>query len=689
MSPIRQLLNRVKAQGVKRPASVSAAFMGRTRVFEAYDIGADTFVFERGVAARLGERPSVLLVEKRQLRNRARGRVMTVSTGNHAVAAMPLLDGRFWRLSALPAQRRGDVMAHAVLCANVVGDTLELSQREISTADLVAADGWLTETAAISPAAVVMAERNVETLEFYRRRGEEWRVKPLAWTEKEMRVALEASRKRIGTKLSYYHSACGVHFLSYAEFVRFCTLAETDLEAFLAGLRELAGVYEGEAASFIRMPKHRGHHEIEFFGLQRGVALETLIPEVEALLEDVVCGRTGHLGVIQKTAEIAAHFKSLLARPELADEASRPFVETLYMCITGEVYSVMGEGASPAFDDRRTALPGATFVGGRPVLHPGADDRTELLLSNLRGMMSKDEVIEYANVYELRTEDSSDPLGKGATREVVYKTNRRPLEDSLVEKRLSRGSKGYGPYVLARIGALRALGVGLSNLYLLLRHRPGAGRLAGDHYIRRRCEGEPMEAIPANYFRNSDDASSEDPEVVRALAALMGDAAAQNMAMKKFDPATKTPLYGVGKEIYEFEYDIVNERVVPKKVSTCSVRGSFGWPSLEETDDNLARIAGFYLGHFAAALRAYALRHPAVSRASLAERFMDGFEFRTHAMAWQLSVMRDRFEAFDPDVLPRYDFGRKWKFVMWSLERQGRRLPLLRKQFLALVADSD
>ena len=685
MTAVRQFLSRIKTTGKKLPGVVKTVAMGRQRTFEAYDVGEDTFVFEKGVSAHLGERPSVLVVEKADLRRRAKGRVMTLSTGNHAVAAFPLLDGRFWNLSNLPSERRGDVLTHAILCANVVRDTIELSQREIPTPGLVKGDRWLRETVGFAFGDIVMAERNEATLEHFRRLGQEWRVKPLAWTENEMRTALAASRKRMASKLGYYHSARGVHFLSCAEFRRFAGLAETDPDEFLKGLKELVGVYEGNVCSFARMPKHRGHHEIEFFGIRRGIALERLVPEIEKLMEAVVLGRTGHLGVIQKAQEIAALFESLLTSAELADENSRKFTETLYMYITGEIYAVVGEGSTPAFDDRRTALPGATFAEGRPVLHPGADERTEVLLSNLRGMMSKDELIEYANVYELRTDDSDDPLGCGATREVVYKTNRRPLENSLVEKRLSQSTPGYSSYMLARIGALRSLGVSLSDFYLMLKRRAGMGKRLTDYYIRRRCEGEPMDAIPETYFRSAEDSSVEDPEVVLALATLMGDAAAQNMAMKKFDPKTESPLYGVGKEIYEFEYDILRERVVPKKVSTCSVRGSFGWPSLDYTDENLERIGGFYLGHYAHALKAYQRQHPDVPMADLAERFMGGFEFRTHAMEWQLSVMRDQFEAFDPDVPPRYDFTNKWRFAMWSLERQDRRLPILRKRFFEKV----
>jgi hypothetical protein len=354
------------------------------------------------------------------------------------------------------------------------------------------------------------------------------------------------------------------------------------------------------------------------------------------------------------------------------------------MYITGEIYSVIGEGSTPAFDDRRTALPGATFVDGRARMHPGVDARSEVLLSNLRGLMSKDEIVEYANVYELRNDDENVPIGRGSTREIVYKTNRRPLEQSLIEKRLSSGRAGYGSYMLARIGALTSLGIALSENYRLLRRRASHGRGPVDFYIRSRCEGEPMDSIPATYFCSADDSSVEEKEVVLALAGLMGDAAAQNLVMKKYDPQTESPLFGVGKEIYEFEYDIARQRVVPKRVSTCSMRGSFGWPSLEYDDANLNAIAGFYLTYYAHALKAYQRRH-AVTMAEAAERFMNGFEFRIHALAWQLSVMRDRFEAFAPELPKRYAFDRKWKFLLWALARHERRLPILRSIFMKKV----
>ncbi len=684
-TPVRQFLSRIHKTGIRRPETVKTKTMGKEREFDAYDVGLDTFIFERGVRNHLTEHPSVLMVRKADLTRRAKGRVLTVTTGNHSVAAFPLLDGRFWKLSHIPSAKRGDVLMHDILCANVVDGKIEISQRDVPSKSLFATDAWLLSDVGFALPDIVMGERNATTLEYYRQRGQEWRVKQLAWTEAEMKVALAASKKRIASKVVYFHSMKGVHFLTYPEFKRFVAFAETAPEEFTRALKEMVNVHEGNAYSFLRMPKHRGHHEIELFGLQRGVALDRIVPELDTLMESITLGRIAQPDIVKRANAIAQLYGSLLTRPEYADETSDIFVDQLYMCITGEIYSVAGEGATPAFDDRRTALPGATFVGGRPVFHPGVDDRSQVLLANIRSLMSKDEIVEYANVYELRSEDENAPFGKGRTREIVYKTNRSPVERSKVEKRLSMAKKGYASYMLARIEAFKALGISLSE-YKILRRRLGEKTRSRvlDYFIRDRLEGEPMEAIPANYFCSADDAAYEEKEVVLALAQLMGDAAAQNMAMKKFDPKTKSPLYGIGKEIYEFEYDIVSGRVVPKKVAICSVRGSFGWPDLSFTDENLNRLGHFYFAHFAHALKIYQKMHK-VTMLEVAERFMDGFEYRTHAMEWQLSVLRDRFEAFDPGLPRAYAFDKKWRFVLWSLERQERRLGILRRVFFKKV----
>ena len=675
----RRLLH-LRAEGVRRPGKVVRTFMGREMQFQAYDRGNDTLVFENDVWAHVDERASVLFARKRDLGvGGARGHVVTFTTGNHAVAAMPLLGGELWNLCRIPSSRRSEVMSGSVLCANVVAGRIEVSQRDVPCKLLVEIDEWLRGDMGFAPEDVVFADRNEETLDHFRTLGEEWRVKPLVWSEREMRAALDSSRKTIGISLRYYHSSRGVHFLSYTDFHAFVARAAEDPSAFRAQLCELASRFEECDTSLLRQPKFRGHHEVELFGIPPGVAEERLLPALEKLAAEVCkpCRGAAPLAVSQLKALAAADslYKSLLASPEFADDTSREFTESMYAHLAGAVYAISNDGGAPAFDQRRTALPGATFVDGVPSYHSGCDARSEILLSNLRGLLSKGEKLEYANVYELRSEDpaaAAIPTGSGKTREIVYKTNLGPTTRALVEKRLSHPGAGYGEYVLARIAAMKALGVSLAE-YKLLRRRATRRRGVYDFYIRTRCEGDPLWRLPANLFRAGERArTDEDAHVVRALAGYIGDAAAQNMAMKKYDPVAKSCLFGVGKEIYRFSYDIKTGRQMPSGVSICSVRGSFGWPDVSCTEENFEACAKFYASAYAKTLHRFAKAHSAVPREELAAAFLDGFEHRSRAMAWEYRRQHDAFESFAPTLPSTYDFHRKWRFVLWSLLEQSR-----------------
>ncbi|MCQ2389246.1 MAG: hypothetical protein MJ138_05990 [Kiritimatiellae bacterium] len=680
-SSIRKFFRRLRSGATRRERRVITHAFGTRHFFHAYDFGEDTIVFERNVWGVMDEHASVLVAEKRDLGSAKSGHVVTVTSGTHAVAAIPLLQGAFWDLAKVPSAERSRVMTEKILAANVVHGVIEISQRGVPCGKLVALDAWLTGPLGLSLADVVMAERNVETLEHYRRLGQEWRVKPLAWTETEMRAAIDASRKRIGTSLTYCHSAKGVHFFPWSGFADLARLAQTDYRAFSAGLRELVGTYDGCPVALARQRKFHGHHEIEFFGLARGASSNRFISELEKLERDVSAGSAAPADAAARMAGLAALYKTQLTHPELADDRSRTFVETLYMNLTGEIYAVAGDGTAPAFDDRRTALPGATFVDGVPQYHPGCDPRTEVLFSNLRQLMSKDEHVEYANVYELRAYDADlDPkrrLGEGNTREIVYKTDRRPLALSLVEKRLSWPRKEYGAYVLARIEAFKALGVELPR-YRLLRHRAlGSRRLEYDYYIRSRAEGDPLWEIPAHLYQCAGataECGCEDVRVALELAFLMGDAAAQNMTMKKYDAAKKSPLYGVGKEIYRFTWDPNLKRMMPCGVSTCSVRGSCGWPDVEPSEKNFKAAERFYCDAYADTLGQFASQHAACGLDRLADRFVAGFKHRMHALTWEYVLLKTEFESFSPALPPAYGFASKWRFALASLAWQESRL---------------
>jgi len=696
---VHQFIARVRREARQKTEPVTVRSMGRDRVFYGYDWGVDTFIFEKDVWKNLEEHSPVLIVRKSELIRRSGGHILTLTSGNHTVAAIPLLSGHFWNLGRVPAARRSQVMREEVLCANVVNGNLEISQRDVPTRLLIKADEWLRNVG-FALDEVIMAERTDMTLDHYRRLGQEWRIKPLAWTRREMDAALRASRTRINTCLKYYHSAKGVHFLTYNDFHALQTVLETDYPQFVACLRELVSIFEGDVRSFMRSPKFHGHHEIELFGLRRGEALKHLVPELEKLMEGIALKRHTQEEVAEQFQVIDGMFRASLERPELADEASDDFVETLYMHLTGEVYYGQGDSVSLAFDDRRTALPGATFRGGRPDFHPGADDRTRVLLANVEQMMSQDEMIEYANIYEVRSDSDAAndrAVGAGVTREIVFKTNRQPLCTSLIEKRLALKMPGYGSYMLARVQAFKALGVGFGEYRLLMRLDSSAGR-ALNYFIRNRCPGEPLDEIPPRMFQRSGEfggsEAGEDPDVVLALGALLGNAAAQNLVLKKYLPEDDSCRFGEGKEVFEFGYDIASMREMPMRVMLCSVRGSLGWPDLAFTEENLDRLFRFYFDAYARVLYRYGLKHrDAVAMDDLTERFFDGFECKTREMHWNYSVRREQFDAFDPQLRHKYAFTRKWRFALWSLDRQLRRLKplrvLFRERMAALAAEAE
>ena len=681
---MQQFIARVRREARHKPSHVTLKAMGHERVFCGYDWGGDTFVFEKDVWKKMENHSPLLIVRKQDLVKGASGYILTLTSGNHTVAAMPLLSGQLWNLGRIPASQRSRTLQNSIVCANVVNGVIEISQRDVPTSLITEADDWL-QSVGFTLDAVEMAERTDATLDYYRRQGQEWRIKPLAWTRREMELALNASRTRINSSLRYYHSAKGVHFLAYPDFHKMVELPEADYLQVVECLRELVSIFEGDVRSCMRAPKFHGHHEIELFGLRRGAALERLVPELETLMEGIALKRLTPQAVMKRLREIDLVFRSSLERSELAEESSDDFVETLYMHLTGEVYYGHGDSVVPAFDDRRTALPGATFRGGRADFHPGADERTHVLLANVEQMMSQDERVEYANVYEVRSNSNDVPVGDGITREIVFKTDRRPLCTSLIEKRLALKTPGYGSYMLARVHGFKALGVGFGDYRLLMRLDSQAGREM-NYFIRNRCPGESSDEIPPRLFQRvgefGGNESDEDPDVVFALGTLLGDAAAQNLVLKKFLPETRSCRFGEGKEVFEFAYDIKSKREMPMRVMLCSIRGSFGWPDTSYTEDNLNALFDYYFGCYAKVLCRYWRKHKdAVKLDELADRFFDGFEFKTREMHWNYSVRREQFDAFDPHLRKHYAFTKKWRFALWSLERQLRRLEPLRVLF--------
>ncbi|GEM_PF-570969 len=673
---------RARREARRKPEAVSVRAMGSDRTFLAYDWGCDTFVFEKGVWSLLSraERDPVLIVRKSTLSPGTPGYILTLTKGNHSVAAMPLLNGQFWNLGRVPQKKRGMLLQREIVCGNIVGDVFELSQRDVSVEKLVDADAWL-QTLGLPVDTIVMAERTESALAYYRKQGQEWRIRPLAWTRQEMDLALRSSRSRLTTKLHFYHSARGVHFLSYRDFHRITEWVTTDYGAFLAALRELVAVPEGQRGSNTRIEKFHGHHEIELFGMRPGTAATAILPHLENLLEGITLNRLGHPDVESGIRRIDDLFRRALDDSQLEDDGSDAFVETMYRHLTGEVYLGTPDEVIPAFDDRRTALPGATYRGGRPDIQTRTDNRSRAILEYIQAGLSHGESIDHINIYEVRV-TGSQALGLGATREIVYKTNWMPLPMRLIEKRLAHTLPGYGSYMLSRVSAYKSLGVHLCTYHLLARHDALRDRDV-NYFIRNRCQGDAFVSIPRNRFlMPADEGGSEgieNPDIILGVATLMGSAAAQTLVMKRFIPESNSCRFGEGKEIIEFGYDVHLLREMPIRVHFCSIRGAMGWPHIEWTNTNLMNLFDFYLGRFAEVVFTFWMEHrDFISLQDISSRFFDGFASKTQEMHWLYVRRREQFDVFDPGLRKVFNFGAKWAFALWSLERQARRLDVLK-----------
>jgi hypothetical protein len=91
-------------------------------------------------------------------------------------------------------------------------------------------------------------------------------------------------------------------------------------------------------------------------------------------MEAIALKRCTQQEVAAQIEAIDALFKASLERSALADENSDDFIEPLHASHGGDLHRPLGlHGAG--FDDRRTALPGATFRGRAPLPSRGTNAR--------------------------------------------------------------------------------------------------------------------------------------------------------------------------------------------------------------------------------------------------------------------------------------------------------------------------
>ena len=679
---ISAFLSSIMSRGTRRTETVTLSAWGRERVFVAYELDGDTVIFEDGIWNHLENKNPVIFVPKADLHPDAtdsppRGMVFAVSTGNHAVTSMPLLTGKFWDLSSLAEAERSECLRTKVVCGNCLDDTVEISQREVSTERVEQMDGWL-QSLGCALDQIVLIDRVDSTLEAYRQRGQEWRIRQLAWTPEEIDHAIHAAESRIHAGLRYFHNVKGVHFLTWPQFRAWGELIATKPDVVRRGLSELATPSPDDGDTFLRRPRYGLHHEVELFGVPAGFAEEHLIGDIEALHRDADALEDAALA--ERFKAVSEKFRTALEFDELEEPHNPKSQHTLYHHITGEIYHGTPESIVPAFDDRRTALPGATYRDGARHSHLTADERTDALLSYMEeALVSHGDTIEYVNIYEIRSESEPVPLGEGKTREVVYKTTWNPLPVRMIEKRLSQKSTGYGSYTMARVEAFRALGVSYGPHRLLARSDGAKGEI--HYYTRDRYPGECFNALRDTHFQTRSLASGkvdasghEDPDIVRAVMVIMGEAAAENIILKKYNPDRKGIRYGEGKEIIEFGFDVRRGKEMPLRTWLCSIRGTMGWPDTTCSSANFRAVLDTYLDSFATVVAQYARAHTTVPLDEITEAFIEGFKAKTREIHWNYTLYKERFDAYAPAVYDEYQFAPRWAFILWTLTQQRKRL---------------
>lgn len=687
-----QLIRRIRRDAQRR-GSVRAESTAERRVFDVYALGDDLFLLQRegsGASPARERRRSLVLIPRRDLRIGAKGWLCATGTGYFGTILTPLFSGAFGpAFCRVPRARRSETLARRVVLANVSEGVAELFQRETDFGNVERAQRWLLGQG-LDLAHVIFGERTPEALAYTERLGQVWRVRPRVYTLREMREAVARAWLRIDTAARYYVSIRGVHWLTVQEFDHLGKLARQAPERFQACLREWAAMAPGESQNALRRAKCGRLHAVEFFGLSRADAEGLFIPAMERLLEGITLGRMDAEDVADTFGGLAILYRRLLTDPAYADLGGAETIRALYACVADDLPG--GHDARPDFDARRVALPGASFSPAQenvPIPHVGADRQTLEVIRHLISRLSLNERMEHVNVYELRS--SKDLATESAqTREIVAKTNRRPVPVSFIQKRLGSVRAGYADYVLTRANVFCALGADYPA-FQLLAASAGAPRPAVPFFLRTRSPGDPLEAIPPALFLSNpgNPGSPELPDVVLALARLYGNAAAQNMAVKKYIAGPPpTSRFGVGKEIFEFVYDPFLHRPMPAHVQVCSIRGTLGWPERAQDETNLEECHRFYLRQYAAVLGDYWMRHKdACTLNECAAAFFDGFEQKIETMHWAYRQNRPYFDAFDPGLRPLYAFRPKLDFALWALERDAHALPSLRERFMDYVRD--
>lgn len=684
-------IRRVRSQGTcLRRIKLKDKTLGE-RCFELYSLQKDRFIlqtsatFEKDQETSSHRRPVILIRRKDLLAGNPHGWLFALGVGHFGSILTPLFSKAFGEdFCKVPPQRRTEILAHKVVLASLTPRTLDLLQRDTDFQLLKEADEWLQQHA-IELNQIRFIERTADVLDYAERMGQLWRVRSQVYTLEEMRESLHRAYLHFETEAHYYVSIRGVRWLTYQEFCRLIETFKVAPEKIRDTLREWVALTAGETQSAMRRIKFSGRYAIEFFGLSHEHAEQFIIPVLEAIAAASISlqRQMRPEDVIETLEGLAILFRKFLTAPFFADIESEAAIRELYARISDDATATTKK---IDFDARRIALPGATFNHGVATYHvPWIDKQSKTVIDYLTQRLSQNEMVEHINIYDVR---SAKVLasGSGKSREIVLKTNRMPIPISYIQKRLGSVRAGYANYLLTRANVFRALGVDYPFFQLINITSHDQHREETPYFIRSRCPGDPLDAIAPELFKvdPKNPESYEEPNVILALAELYGNAAAQNLTVKKFlTSPISSCRFGQGKEIFEFAYDARFHRPMPTRVRICSIRGTMGWPNLTRNSTNLKEVHKFYLHAYALAMGNFWRQHAeSCTLNECASAFFNGFERKIEAILWAYHSDKENFDTFDPGLRQIYNFRERFDFALWALQRAGKDLSALREHFM-------
>lgn len=654
--------------------------------FTCYRYNNDLFLLPDGsLKYRRAHRYPAIAIQQADLNlSSKKGWLFAFCEGNFSTLLTPLFSGAFGKeLANIPKEKRSDTLLYRVVYMNRSKKGLELFQRDTAFNLLIEADQWL-ESLGLALDQRLFFERTPEILKYTEEHGLLWRVRPKVYALDEKKETIRHAWQRVESSACYYVSIRGVHWLCYEEFSRIVKLVEKDMEAALACLYEWVAAPRGKALAAMCRPK-ANHHAIEFLGVKREDAEIYLIAPLMELLAAVKAKKVKQKDLADAFLALQRIFFHLLEDPQYADLSTPEMVDKCYTLLFDDSKSKPVQQTID-FDERRMAVPGVSFIDGKAIPHPGADAHSLMIVNHFAQRLSFNEKIESINIFVVRSTKTLTSESS-RSREIVIKTNRTPVPISYIQKKLSSVRVGYSDYLLARANVFRSLGSDIPAFEVLTIDARGQSE-ESPYFLRTRCPGDPINAIPDSYFKiNVNNLNgAEDPDVVLDLARLYGSAAADNLVAKKFIPKKNISRFGIGKEIFEFIFDPFKHRLMPARVQTCSIRGTMGWPDITQNEANLQDVHRFYLNNYATVLGNYWRQHAeACTLNECANAFFDGFMRKIEAMHWAYLQNKANFDTFNPHLRSAYNFRAKLDFAFWSLCRVTEDLPQTRERFLDAV----